>query len=124
METPAQMCERLVTALEDLAGQEAATLETRDFAAVIAIQDRAAPLVDLLVAHAPAVTDRAVRTRITALLAKRHRTGEWLSEQIARTREELQRTETAQRRVAQVAPAYGYGSRAAAGGRPHLAAVG
>lgn len=106
METPAQMCARLVAALEDLANQEAATLQARDFPGAVAIQDRAAPLVELLVAHAPDVTDATIRARITALLAKRNQTGEWLADQMAKVREELQQTHVAQRRVAKVGPAY------------------
>jgi hypothetical protein len=108
METPAHMCTRLVAALEDLAAQEAATLEARDFTAAVAIQDRAAPLVDLLVAHANDVTDATLRARIAALIERRNRTGEWLAEQIAKVREQLQATQAAQRRAAQIAPAYGH----------------
>lgn len=122
METPAQMCVRLVTALEDLANQEATTLQARDFPAAVAIQDRAAPLVDLLVAHAGEVDDAALRARIAAFMAKRSRTGEWLAEQMAKVREELQQTNVAQRRVAKVGPAY----RAPGnnGPRPQLFAMG
>ena len=121
METPAQMCVRLVTALEDLVAQEAATLQARDFAAAVVIQDRAAPLVSLLGTHGPAVADEALRARIAALLARRSQTGEWLSEQIRRVREELQRTEAAKRRVAQFAPVY---SHADSPPRRQLSAVG
>jgi hypothetical protein len=111
METPAQMCARLLAALEDLTAQEAATLEARDFVAAIEIQDRAAPLVHHLVTHGPQVADAGLRTRILALIARRNQTGEWLAEQIARVRQELAATQTAQRRVAQIAPAYGQGAR-------------
>jgi hypothetical protein len=108
METPAQMCVRLVTALEELAAQEAATLEARDFPVVVELQDRAAPLIQLLGAHAADVTDQKLRERVAALIERRNRMGEWLAEQIARVREELKQTEATQRRLAQVAPAYGY----------------
>ncbi len=40
-----------MTALEDLARQEAASLQARDFAAVVQVQQRAAPLVTLLAAN-------------------------------------------------------------------------
>lgn len=122
METVEQMCARLVAALEDLANQEAATLQARDFTGAVTIQDRAAPLVELLVAHAPEVTDSATRARIAALLAKRNQTGEWLAEQMARAREELQQTQVAQRRVAQVGPAYSRPNND--GPRPQLFATG
>jgi hypothetical protein len=110
METAAQTCVRLVAALEDLAAREAATLDTCDFAAAIEIQERAAPLVDHLVAHGPAAADRALRDRIAALLLRRAQTGEWLAAKIAAAREELRHTQVAQRRVARVAPVYGSAS--------------
>jgi hypothetical protein len=52
METPAQRCARIVSALEDLVNQEAAALRAGDFDAVNEIQDRAAPLVEFLALHA------------------------------------------------------------------------
>lgn len=122
METPAQTCARLVTALEDLVAREAATLELRDFAAVVDIQARCAPLVELLGAHASDVTDAALRERIRALLARRHQTGEWLSEQIEKTREALAEANEGRRRVRQIAPVYG--RRPAAATSRQLCAVG
>jgi hypothetical protein len=110
METPAQMCARLLTALEDLAAQESATLQARDFTAAIAIQDRAAPLVELLAAHREEMNDPMLRARVAELSARRSRTGEWLAEQMARVREELRHSDVARRRVAQVAPVYGRGA--------------
>ena len=110
METPAQTCVRLLAALEELAGQEAAGLAGRDFAAVVHLQERAAPLVQLLGEHAPEITDPAIRRRVKEFLVRRHETGEWLAEQIAQTRQKLQEIDTARRRVASVAPAYGQGA--------------
>ncbi len=110
METPAQTCARLVAALEDLTAQEAATLEARDFPAAIAVQQRAAPLIEHLVAHEAEIVDAALRQRLRALVLRRNKTGEWLAEQVARAREELGEAQAAQRRVAQVAPAYGHGT--------------
>jgi hypothetical protein len=110
MESPAQTCARLVAALEDLVAREAATLEVRDFAAVVHLQERCAPLVALLGAHADDVTDPALRARIRALIERRNQTGEWLSEQIEKTREALAVANEGRRRVAQIAPAYGRGA--------------
>jgi hypothetical protein len=121
METPAQTCARLVAALEELVAREAATLEARDFAAVVEIQQRAAPLVELLGAHAEDVTDSALRERIRVLIARRHQTGEWLSEQIEKTREALALANEGRRRVKQIAPVYGSGAGIAAGSRQLLA---
>jgi hypothetical protein len=110
METPAQMCARLMTALEEIARQEAASLGARDFAAVVHLQERAEPLVAHLAEHGPEVADAALRTRIAAFLAHRHETGEWLAEQIALTKEKLREIEAAERRIARMAPAYGQGA--------------
>jgi hypothetical protein len=121
MENPAQMCARLVAALEDLTAQEAASLEARDFEATIVLQDRAAPLIEHLVTHWPAVADSSLKTRILAVISRRNKTGEWLAEQIAETRRQLQETQVAERRVARIAPAYGL---AAAGARRQLHEVG
>ena len=106
------MCARLLAALEELAAQEAASLAARDFAAVVHLQERAAPLVAHLAEHGPGVAkdDPALVGRIAAWLARRHETGEWLAGQIARTKEKLSEVEAAQRRVARVAPAYGRGA--------------
>jgi hypothetical protein len=120
METPAEMCARLVTALEDLAAQESICLQTRNFAAVVAIQDRAQPLVEHLTAHAADLVDPTVRARIAALIAKRNDSGAWLTAEIERTRQQLHAVEGKQRRVARIAPAYAY----ARSSRRQLSAVG
>lgn len=121
MESAAQTCARLVIALEDLAAQEALALQGRDFAAAIEIQERAAPLVQHLVAHADDVVDPQVRERIGKIRAQRHRSGEWLAEQIEQTRRDLAEMHASRRRVAQIAPAYGRGGAAA---HARLSAVG
>src|SRR3954469_15906888 len=107
MESPAQMCARLVAALEDLTAQEAASLQARDFESAIELQDRAAPLIEHLVTHWPEVPDPGLKARILAVITCRNKTGEWLAEQIAETRRQLDETQVAERRVAQIAPAYG-----------------
>ena len=114
METTAQTCGRLLTALEDLAAQEASALEVRDFSLVVAIQQRAAPLVEHLATHGPAIAerDRAFGARVAALQARRLRSGEWLAAQVAQTREELAGMQASQRRVAQIAPVYGRAAKA------------
>jgi len=109
METPAQLCARLLAALEDLAAQETASLQARDFAAVIHLQERAAPLVAHLAEHGPAVADDALRARIAAWLAQRRENGEWLAGQIARTKAELEKLDATRRRVTRLAPVYGRG---------------
>jgi hypothetical protein len=107
METPAQRCERLLSALEDLASAEAASVGTRDFSAVLEVQDRAGPLVEFIATHGPAVADARLRSRITAFLRRRAETGERIARQISEVREELARTRASQHRVARIAPVYG-----------------
>ena len=107
METPAQTCARLVAALEDLVDQEAATLEARDFATVVHLQERAAPLVEHLASHGTDVVDPLLRERIRALHARRQKTGEWLTTQIEQTREALRQNDESRRRATRIAPAYG-----------------
>jgi hypothetical protein len=109
MDTPAQMCARLVAALEDLSAQELASLEARDFEAAIAVQDRAAPLLEHLVAHWPEVPEPQLKARMLEIIQRRNRTGEWLAEQVTQARQQLEEMQVTQRRVARVAPAYGRG---------------
>lgn len=107
METAAQRCERIVAALEDLAAQEAAAIQTHDFSSALAVQDRAEPLVDFLARNASLATAARLNDRVAAVQELRSQTGEKLGAELARTRAELQQMQLAQVRVAQVAPAYG-----------------
>lgn len=111
METAAQRCLRIVTALEDLVHQESASLAKRDWPGAEAVQTRAAPLVDFLAANVPASTDdAALRERIAALQQRRAETSRSLGLQIAQAKSELQQAQVARRRLAKFAPAYGIGS--------------
>jgi|SRR5687767_3920002 hypothetical protein len=107
METVAEHCERIVTALEDLVAQEGAAVASRDFNAMLALQERTAPLVDFLVAKAPAASGSTLRNRIFTLHDRRRQNGDALAAEIERTRAELQQMENTRRRVAQIAPVYG-----------------
>ncbi len=119
METPAQMLLRLLAAFEDLVAQEALLLQTDNYAAVLEMQDRTAPLVSRLIELAK-VADAAARDRLAGVLMRRQRSQDLLSKQIARIREELNEIRSSQRRVAQIAPVYGRSG----GGSPRLSAVG
>lgn len=110
MESPAQKCSRLATALEDLAQQEAMCLAAKDFAAVIEAQDRAAPLVEYLVTHAKAVTDEKVRQRIATVVELRRKSEEAIAIELAQIRVRLEEVQAKQRRAAKVGPAYGQGA--------------
>ncbi|MBL9210720.1 MAG: hypothetical protein JNL92_09655 [Opitutaceae bacterium] len=121
METATQRCERIVSALEDLAAQEAAGVAQGDFAAVQALHERTAPLVEFLAtAGSESLNAAGLRRRLVAIYELRHRSGEALAAAMARTRLELAQTQASQRRVARIAPAYGHQDFRA----PHLHAVG
>ena len=121
METASERCARIVTALEDLAAQEAAGVSHRDLAGVQALHERTAPLIEFLASVGSDVLSApGLRRRLIAVYELRHRSGEALAAAMARTRLKLTQTEVAQRRVARIAPAYGdHGLRT-----PQLHAVG
>ena len=60
MQTTAQTCARLLSALEDLGEREAVMVREGDVTMVAELQARAAPLVDYLGTHGPAVADGAL----------------------------------------------------------------
>jgi hypothetical protein len=121
METPAQRCTRLAAALDDLAAQEAAALAAGDFDTVLALQDRAAPLVEFLAARAGEIARHApLAAALAAVQARRGRSAAHLAAAIARARGELAEAGAARRRVARIAPAYGRGPASAS----QLCAVG
>jgi hypothetical protein len=107
METQAGKCARLVMALEDLAVQEAATLHAGNIAEAALIQARAAPLVDFIAAVGFQIADSDLHARIAGLLKLRKKSLERLGTDVGAVRSELQRMESCERTVAQVAPAYG-----------------
>jgi len=108
METPTQRWVRIVTALEDLVAQEGMALASRDFAAMLALQERTAPLVDFLAASA--VDDGrepGLRIRIAALHRQRTQNSDSLAAEIERTRADLHQMQVTRQRVARIAPVYG-----------------
>ena len=107
METLRQRCGRLIGALEDLADQESACVRSNDFAAAIAVQRRAAPLVADLVEKGPAVADAALRQRLATVIALREQTTIEIQRRIEDTRNKLDALRLTRNRVSQVAPVYG-----------------
>lgn len=120
METPAQKCARIISALEDLVAQEGAALGAGDFTAAHAIQERTEPLVSFLVSQPEHASEPRLRRRIEALHARRTQHSERLAGRIAQVRGELQETTLHRRHVAQVAPAYGRSTKT----RHQLSAIG
>ena len=110
----------LLGALEDLVAQEAASLASGDFAAMIDLQQRAEPLIAHLGRHGAGIVDDDFRARVGDWLARRREIAGLLAARISETRERLNQLEASRRRVARVGPAYGQG----AGMSRRLSAVG
>jgi hypothetical protein len=110
METPVQTAARLLTALEDLAAQEATMLRTLEFVDAVAIQERTAPLVQKLAELAAHPEVAALRERVGELLARRNQNRHYLDTELARLQVELRRVDEARLRLAGLAPAYTTGN--------------
>jgi hypothetical protein len=109
MESPVQRCSRIITALEDLTGQEEAALANRDYVVLLSLQERTAPLVEYLITDgATHVRQPTLRGRVEAVHARRQQTGDRLAVAMADNRRDFQQAQLAQRRAAQVGPAYGH----------------
>ena len=106
METTAQTCARLLTALEDFGEREALMVREGDFAMVAELQARAAPLIDYIGRHGPPIADGPFLARIRAFLLRRKESDEWLAARIEQTRSELQQIRTSEVRAARIRPAY------------------
>jgi hypothetical protein len=106
METPRQTALRLLTALEDLAGQESVMLHSLDFVEAVAIQERAGPLIEKLSSLAVDPEVAALRPRVASLIARREQNRHFLDAQLARLQSELRRIDEARARLARVAPVY------------------
>ena len=107
MATLIEQCARIVDALEDLVAQEAAALRDGEFSTLIALTDRAAPLVDFLSTKAGGLSDRQLRERIMAVYSRRADGATLLAERIRANRLEMATTHATQRTVAKIAPVYG-----------------
>jgi hypothetical protein len=97
---------RLLSAVEDLAAQERATVQAHDFAALTSVQNRLAPLIEHLAAQGNEVREHLLQERVQAIHALRRETGDRLASEIRRIGTELKATEHAQLRTAQIAPVY------------------
>jgi hypothetical protein len=106
MSADAQTLDRLLVALEDLVAGERSALQAGDHPMVVALQERADPVVARVVELAPVASPQA-RERVRALLERREEHGRWLQESMANARSELARMSEGQRVVARIAPVYG-----------------
>jgi hypothetical protein len=106
METPLQTATRLLAALEDLTAQESILLRTLDFVDAVAVQERAAPLVDQLSALAIHPEVSSLRPKVLGLVERRQQSRHFLDAQLGRLQSELRRIDEARSRLARVAPVY------------------
>jgi hypothetical protein len=113
-----QTCIRIAAALEMLVAEEALALRARELETALQIQQRAAPLVDFLVAHKEHAA--GARTLIEGLRARRQDSGEHLAGDITAIRDELCALEFSRRKLARIGPAYG----SAHASPQHLSATG
>ena len=106
METPLQTAARLLAALEDLTAQESVLLRTLDFVDAVAVQERAAPLVDQLTALAIHPEVISLRAKVAKLVERRLQSRHFLDTELGRLQSELRRIDEARTRLSRVAPAY------------------
>lgn len=107
MQTPAQTCERVLAALEELVTQESLAFQAWDHDAVRDIQRRSAELISGLEAMNASAAGAAVQLRAAALLRRRRLGLEEMNQSLSALRHELQDVERSRQRVADFAPAYG-----------------
>jgi hypothetical protein len=112
MESSSDKAGRLITALEDLAGQESTLLRSPGLpeAGMLSdLADRAAPLVQELGALMSDPLVGQWRPRVKALMVRRLVNSALLDAQVTRLQTDLRRIDEARSRISRVAPIYGGG---------------
>lgn len=113
-----QTCTRIASALQVLIAEESLALRAGNLSAAEELQERAAPLVDFISAHAGHV--REARAVIAALRAQRGESSGRLAADLTRLRDQLCALELSRRHLSRIGPAY----TAAAGATRRLISVG
>lgn len=107
MATPFATATRLLAALDELVKEESILLRMQDFTEVVAIRERAAPLVARLCELATEFSaDSVFRLRLEDLLHRGDQNLRLLESELARQHEELLRVGEAHGRLRRLAPAY------------------
>lgn len=125
METSCSKAGRLLTALEDLAGQEGTLLRSPglpEAGQLTALADRAAPLVHELGLLMGDPLARQWQPRVKALMVRRLVNSAMLDAQVTRLQTDLRHIDEAGRRIARMAPVYASGLPAQAQTRLNSAA--
>lgn len=117
-----QVAGRLIEALDVLARDEAAAVSTVDLEALADVQDRAAVVLERLASLTDAVLAGGHRSRLEAVQQQRSENAQHLEAQLTSLQGNLREANATQRRIGQVAPAYGRAS--APGGRSRLSITG
>lgn len=107
METPLQEATRLLSALDELVDQEGMYLRGGYYDLAVETRDRADPLVRRLVQLDGPPELMVLRPQLEAVLAKSTVHATLLQQKMSELRAEIQRTEQARHRNAQMRPAYG-----------------
>jgi NAD-dependent DNA ligase len=108
---------RLVSALDELISQEAATVAEHDYEAVRNIQQRVEPVVHAIAELGQEVADEVARARVAALLARRQHSIDVIECQLATARAELMAVQESTSRVSRIGPVYGQPKNAARSAR-------
>ena len=106
MESPQATAERLLAALEQLAGREGVLLRSLDLMEAVDLGAQAEPLVKKLCALADDPAVGPLRGRIDDLVSRRRRHAATLDSHIARLQGELRRLNEASQRLNRMAPIY------------------
>lgn len=99
-------CERLLTALEEMSGREAAIMAQGDFVELAELRRRMEPLVTELGERGPAVADGGFRRRVSIWLAHRQEVEARLALEISRVKVALDELDASGRRIRRLAPSY------------------
>lgn len=102
----AERARRILSALDDLVGQESVLLRSLDLVEALQIAERCSPLVDELCQLASEPEAHEIRENVAALLQKRQRNATLLESHLQRVQEEIRRIEDARRKLARTVPAY------------------
>jgi hypothetical protein len=106
MDTPRATAERLLAALEQLAGREGVLLRSLDLIEAVDLGAQAEPLVRKLCSLADDPSVGPLRPRIDELVARRQRHSATLDAHVARLQGELRRLNEASQRLSRMAPIY------------------
>ncbi len=112
MSSPDSKFLRLLTVLEEFAGQESMLLCAGDITAIRELQARAEPVLAELTRGQHGPLAPTVQGRLAALLTRRRGNQQLLDEKFAEVQAELERTRDNLQTIGRIAPVYGRHTRA------------